>query len=504
MPVFRFENYPDSPYTAEILRMMSAGPQAQARAAQESADYRAQALLTRGQGAAQVGNTLANTVGQIASIPAAVHQERAQQQAARLDFATKATNLTKTRFELSEEARKAAEANAQTRLETVGQVFKSAKSVEDLPDLVKTLNGMGILSDQDAGSILNTPHTAEEFASTQQKAIALMPSTIAAQRALEAKGPTNAPAGSMARDASGQVIPGSEVPVEPPQVNPETVRHNQALEEIAKSTGDRAALTLAEQTRHNRAMEARPVAGTGLPPEEPQTPDPASQNILSQTGLNINAFRYLTGQASQLPRDAKTRALAARDAETWARAHNVDISTMASQYKSYNDVLSANISRLNNTKIMEQELVGTIQNLQGVVKDQDLGKLKVANVLKVWAGQEVNDSLAQQYAMHLSQLRNELTAYYGATQGRTGNNLTIEDKREAENVIKNGIASGSLNGLAKAIENSTGKMGTVMQGSVNRVQKSIWGLFGVGENYQDKGGQGKAGDVKVPDPLGIR
>ncbi len=222
--------------------------------------------------------------------------------------------------------------------------------------------------------------------------------------------------------------------------------------------------------------------------------DPNSQNILSQTGLSINAFRLLTGQGSQLPRDQATRNRAANEAQTWARAHNVDISTLPSQYKTYNDVLSANISRLNNTKIMESELQGTIENLQGVAKDADLGRLNIANVAKIWAGQEVNDSLAQQYALHLSQLRNELSAYYAATQGRSGNNITIQDQRDAELVLRNGLSAGSLNGLQKAIENSTVKMGSVLQGSVERAQKQVWNLFGVGGNYKGGSGGASGGD----------
>lgn len=239
------------------------------------------------------------------------------------------------------------------------------------------------------------------------------------------------------------------------------------------------------------ANRKRPVTHIGAGGPEPAVaPDPASANILSQTGLSINAFRYLTGQANQLPRDAATRSRAASEAGAWSRAHNVDISTLPAQYKAQNDVLAANITRLNSTKIMEQELLGTIQNLSGVVTDQGLGRVKFANIARVWAGQEVNDDLAQQYAMHLSQLRNELMAYYGATQGRTGNNLTLDDKREAEGVIKNGIAKGSLAGLKTAVENSTSKMGAVMEGSVDRAQRAIWGLFGVGQNY--RGGTGTA------------
>lgn len=249
------------------------------------------------------------------------------------------------------------------------------------------------------------------------------------------------------------------------------------------------AQTAAVQAQTSAAREARmgrEASTAANPGDDPAAlpPDPTSQNILSQTGLSINAFRLLTGQSSQLARDKVTRERAAREAETWARARNVDISTLASQYKTYNDVLSANIARLNNTKIMEGELDGTIDNLKAVAKDADLKKLRIANVFKIWAGQEVNDPLAQQYALHLGQLRNELSAYYAATQGRTGNNITLGDQRDAELVIRNGVAKGSLDGLKSAVKNSTDKMDTVMRGSVDRSRQAVWGLFGVGQNYQ--------------------
>ena len=150
-------------------------------------------------------------------------------------------------------------------------------------------------------------------------------------------------------------------------------------------------------------------------PELP--PDPASADILSQTGLSMNGFMALTGRLTQLPRDAATRNRATTEAQAFARKRGVDVSTLASQYKAQNAVLESNISRLNNTKIMEQELAGTVENLQAVI-GTDLSKVRIANVWKVWAGEQVNDPQAQQYAFHLGQLRNELAAYYAAAAGR--------------------------------------------------------------------------------------
>jgi hypothetical protein len=233
-------------------------------------------------------------------------------------------------------------------------------------------------------------------------------------------------------------------------------------------------------------------AGSGEP-EDPSAVDPNSQSILAQTGLSLNAFRALTGQTSQLPRDRFTRNQANREAQKWANEHGVDVSTLASQYKANNDVLAANIARMANTKIMENELQGTISNLQGVVKSADLGRVNFANVAKIWAGQQVNDDMAQQYAMHLNQLRNELAAYNAATQGRSGSSILQTDMNEADKVLRNGMASGSLQGLSTAVANSTGKMKGVMENSVDAARKAVWDTFGVGDKYKNHAGGSQAG-----------
>ena len=246
---------------------------------------------------------------------------------------------------------------------------------------------------------------------------------------------------------------------------------------------------IAEMVRHNKVMEAQGAQRLSQDDLEfgvDDVPDPNSRSILAQTGLSYPAFLVLTGQAAKLPRDRATRTKAFNEAQKWANKRGVDVSTFSSQYQAHNAALSSNIDRLNRTKIMEAELEGTIENLQDVVKSKDLKRLNFANVARIWAGQETNDPLAQQYAMHLYQLRNELAAYGAATQGRSGNQITLHDMREAENTIRNGIASGSLSGLAAAVKNSTRKMDAVMQRSVDAARKSVWELFGVGEYYKPK------------------
>lgn len=258
-------------------------------------------------------------------------------------------------------------------------------------------------------------------------------------------------------------------------------------------------LSPAVEQQKIRITAAGKAAGADAGAPEVTTVDPASGSILAQTGLSMNAFRALVGDTKSLSRDKATRNAANKEAQQFANKAGIDVSTLPSRYAAINKVLQNNIERQNNTQVMENELEGTIQNLSQVANDKDLGKLKIANVFKIWAGQEVNDDLAQQYALHLNQLRNELAAYNAATQGRTGGSITVQDVQEAERTIKNGISAGSLKGLETAVQNSTKKMGSVMQNSVDAANKSVWDLFGVGKNFKSKNN-----NEPKPDPLGIR
>jgi hypothetical protein len=265
---------------------------------------------------------------------------------------------------------------------------------------------------------------------------------------------------------------------------------------VADDSKVRVALINAQSRANVAAMRASGMggssgaSGSGAPATSVLAAgEPASEEILGQTGMSLSALLSITGRSAQLPRDSKLRAAAMLEAQKFAKDRGVDVSTLPSQYKAYNDVLASNINRMNRTQIAESEVMGTIGNLQSVVKDQDLSKLRFANVAKIWAGQEVNDPLAQQYATHLQQLRNQLTAYNGATQGRSGNNLTVEDTKEANRMLKDGVSKGSLEGLATAIKNETAKMNTVMGKSVDMAHKQVWDLFGVGGNYKPKFGE---------------
>ena len=204
-------------------------------------------------------------------------------------------------------------------------------------------------------------------------------------------------------------------------------------------------------------------------------------DILSKTGLSILAYNYLTQGVSSLTRlNQATRAKITAEAENFVKSKGVDYETFQSQYKTYNDVLSQNMKRFNNTKIMESELTGTLDNLSSAITDADLKNVKAENVAKIWAGEQVNDPQATKVAFHTLQLRNEMAGYFAATQGKTSPDVV--DNNDAALAIQSGLSAGSVEGLKQAIQNSTVKMGAVLQGSVDNVQNQVRGLFGVEPN----------------------
>lgn len=224
----------------------------------------------------------------------------------------------------------------------------------------------------------------------------------------------------------------------------------------------------------------------GLNIEPTKLASPKSGSILSATGISTPVFNYLTqGTASMSRMSPAQRNQIMNQATEFLNKNGIDISTFQSQYKAYNDTLSSNIQRANKTKIMENELIGTIDNLKTVVNDAELGSINAANVAKVFAGEQVNDPSATQYAFHFQQLKNELAGYFAASQGK--NSPDVIDNQDAADAVVRGMATGSLEGLKNSIENSTSKMTGVLQNSVDSSRKDVWNLFGVGDKYVTKG-----------------
>ena len=225
--------------------------------------------------------------------------------------------------------------------------------------------------------------------------------------------------------------------------------------------------------------------------------DANSNSILAQTGLPSTVFNYLTQGTSSMTRFSEaTRKKITADADVFLNKNGLDYSTFVSRYKAYNETLQKNIQRFNNTVIAEGELKGTVENLSTAATAAGFDDVRALNAAKKWAKGELNNPDVQTYAVHLNQLRSELAYYNAAVQGKTSADLI--EFQEAEKTIKDGISSGSLIGFKNAITASVEKMDKTLQGSVDRSNKQIWDLFGVGGNYKTTE-QKKAAPAKLPD-----
>jgi len=214
--------------------------------------------------------------------------------------------------------------------------------------------------------------------------------------------------------------------------------------------------------------------------------DDLATGITGQTGLPLQAFAVLTGNAGSLPRDAKTRSAAFSVANQFLAKRGVDAAGFIDRYKANTQTLQKNIARVNQVEIMQDELIGTIENLTPVAEAVRTGKLRVANALAIAAGKEIDSPEASEYGFQLQQLRTELAGYNAALQGRSGNNIFVQDQLEADRLIKDGLSTGGISGIKTALQKSTAKMKPVLDKNVDKAQKRIWELFGVGDKYKNK------------------
>lgn len=226
------------------------------------------------------------------------------------------------------------------------------------------------------------------------------------------------------------------------------------------------------------AGSSAPTSGTTGSDSVTIPGDPTSQSILSHTGLSIAAFGYLTQGTSALTRmSAAQRLQYMNEAQKWANDNNVDLATFQSQYEAYNKALQSNISRVNNVKVAEGELNGTLTNLSSAADDASFKSIKWENVAKLFAGQQFNDANVSKYAFHLNQLRSELALYNASASGKS--TADDSDRAEAERIIKDGFAKGSITGFQSALKASVEKMDNTLQQNVERTNGQVWSLFGV-------------------------
>lgn len=247
------------------------------------------------------------------------------------------------------------------------------------------------------------------------------------------------------------------------------------------------------------ANRKRPITNVGgaAAPEPPPAVDPTSGAILAQTGLSQNAFLAATGQMSSLGRDTKTRTAATREWQNYAVKHGIDTSTFIPRFNAISKTIEANSLRNNQAEVAEAELAATLQNLSTAADEGSFKSMKWANVVKMFAGQQFNDPAVAKYRFHLEQLRTEFAMYNAALGGQIDANGNIrqidgKDFARAESIIQEGFAKGGLTGFSGALQSSMSKMKTVLNDSIERQNRRVWDLFGVGQNYKDKGGKTEA------------
>jgi len=205
--------------------------------------------------------------------------------------------------------------------------------------------------------------------------------------------------------------------------------------------------------------------------------DPASKSILAQTGLSQNAFLALTGQLSKLPRDKDTRTKANMEMQKWAIDNDIDTSIFVAEYEAQTDIVKQYTKRAAAVDLRGEDIMLSLNMLKDITKEAQFGDLKIKNVAKLWAGRQVNDPVAQQYAYNLEDLRSAVAGFFAVQEGR--NMTTVEDGRNAEELIANGLATGSIQGLVDTIETVKKRTTAISNQAARNAQGSIWEMFGV-------------------------
>lgn len=259
--------------------------------------------------------------------------------------------------------------------------------------------------------------------------------------------------------------------------------------------------TATETERHNKAEEDKPLAGgfTGSflvrnketgewEPRSSSTStapieiDPTSNNLSAQTGLSDNAIKVMTGQTKGLRLNAQQSKDIGNEITKWGVAKGINTSTLQPQVAAQAKIIEQNVSRNNQATILEGELQASIDNSKQIVDDLKQGRVKMANVVKVWGGEQTNDPTTLKAVDQLSRLRNEVASYNAVAGGHLMENgtpaPTPADFKEAEHLISNGINSGGLTALQESIHLSAAKNRNILEKAIDDANKDFYKLFG--------------------------
>lgn len=277
----------------------------------------------------------------------------------------------------------------------------------------------------------------------------------------------------------------------------------QYLQKVTDLVGKYQTDPVATQTAIYQMQKARndAIASQPTSPNDPNATaalDPNSQSILSQTGLSVAAYNFLTQGTAALSRlSATDRKNIMSEAQNYLNKNGVDYATFQSQYKALNDVVQKNLERANNTSIYAGEVSGTADALLGVITSQDLTdlsnkgvfgigshQLSAQNIADLAVGKQVNNPIATKYSFQIQALANDLAGYFSASRGAS--QPETADLLAAGKVIADGMNSGSVQAFKESINTNEQKVAGVVNNAVDSTNKQVWNLFGVGSKYQSK------------------
>lgn len=210
--------------------------------------------------------------------------------------------------------------------------------------------------------------------------------------------------------------------------------------------------------------------------------DATSQSILKQTWLDISEFNYLTQWQTALTRMPieQQNKVKAKTTE-FLNKNWLDYSTFRSRYTALNKSLERTTNIMSNVQRDEIEIQWTLENLISSADSAKFGKMKRANLLKMFAWEEFNDPNIIEYQFQLMQLREEVAWYNAALRWDTS--PVENDSKIAEAVIANWISSWWLEWLQKAMDNSVLKLWKNLPKQIGAINKQVWDLFWVWSNY---------------------
>ena len=217
--------------------------------------------------------------------------------------------------------------------------------------------------------------------------------------------------------------------------------------------------------------------------------DPTSQSILAQTGLSIPAYSFLTTGVKALTRmTSGDRKKFMAEAEKWSIDNGVDIATFQSQFNAFNEVVQRNIKISSLVGLAGEDIKGSLAELTRLTEKEGFGDVKIKNLVKIIAGEQIGDPVALQYKFILDDLRSAVSGFFAVQQGRTS--TMDSDRADAKELINNGLASGSVSGLITTINKVAQRTEQIATDSVGLAQNKIWEMFGVtkpgGEGEQDE------------------